>query len=76
MALAVCGRRRLFLALHVPSSTLYKSSPTAVISGYAFCGETELPATTDKESPRGGFTQGHKAGLFAVRKPEGQAASF
>ena len=34
------------------------------------------PATTEKESPRGGSSQGQKAGLFFERKPKEQAAPF
>ena len=36
-------------------------------SGKAFSGLTELPATTEGESSRGGSPQGHKAELWAVR---------
>ena len=36
-------------------------------SGKAFSGPTELPATTEGESSRGGSPQGHKAGLLVVR---------
>ena len=36
-------------------------------SSDAFFGLTELPATTEGESSRGGSPQGHKAGLWAVR---------
>ena len=78
MAVGTCWRSGL--VVHVWSVrctvSLYRSSPTVVISGYAFCIETKLPATTDGESPRAAPRKGHKAGLFAVRKPEEQAASF
>ena len=36
-------------------------------SSDAFFGLTELPATTEGESSRGGSPQGHKAGLWVVR---------
>ena len=45
-------------------------------SGKAFSGLTELPATTEGESSRGGFPQGHKAGLSVVRELEELAALF
>ena len=35
------------------TSSLLRSSPSVVFSGYAFCGETDLPATTEGESSRG-----------------------
>ena len=45
---------------------LYRSY-SFLSSGKAFYGLTELPATTEGESSRGGSPQGHKAGLWAVR---------
>ena len=59
---------------YVVQVSLYRSSPSVVSSGYTFSGDTELP--TEEESSRGHSSQGHKAGLFAVRKPEEQAAPF
>ena len=45
-------------------------------SSKAFSGQTELPATTEGESSRGGSAQGHKAGLWVVRELEELAALF
>ena len=77
------GGRRSSTSFPCPTSSpvrctgsLYRPSPSVVSSGYTFSRDTELPATTEEESSRAGSSQGHKAGLFPVRKPEEQAASI
>ena len=63
----LAARIRQVLSLLFLSPCMQYRFHSFLSSGKAFYGLTELPATTEGESSRGGSPQGHKAGLWAVR---------